>query len=63
MKVLLQHTHYLLEKNESWPYTTVENMVLTELNKTLSEVKTSLPDTYNFLLSLQDGLANIGYYQ
>ena len=37
-------------------------MVLTELNQTLSEVRTALPDTYNFLMSLHDGLAEIAEY-
>ncbi len=43
-------------------YSTVENMVLSELEKTLSQVKSAYPDTYDFLMSLKDGRAEIGHY-
>ncbi len=43
-------------------YSTVQTKVLDELDKTLSEVQNLYPDTYNFLMSLQDRLANIENY-
>lgn len=43
-------------------YSTVESKVLSELNKTLDQVKTSYPDTYDFLMSLKDSLAEIDHY-
>lgn len=43
-------------------YSTVESMVLSELGKTLNQVKTSYPDTYDFLMSLKDSLAEIDHY-
>lgn len=43
-------------------YSNAESMVLSELEKSLSEVRTLYPDTYDFLRSLQDGLAEIADY-
>lgn len=43
-------------------YSTVESKVLSELKKTLNDVKTSYPDTYDFLMSLKDDLAEIKHY-
>lgn len=43
-------------------YSNVENQVLSELGKTLAQVKTTYPDTYDFLMSLKDGLAEIDHY-
>lgn len=43
-------------------YSTVESEVLSELNKKLSEVKTLYPDTYDFLMSLKNGLTEIAHY-
>lgn len=43
-------------------YSTVESMVLSELGKTLNQVKSAYPDTYDFLMSLKDGLSEIDHY-
>ena len=43
-------------------YSTVESMVLSELNKTLNEVQISYPDTYDFLMSLKYDLTEVDYY-
>lgn len=43
-------------------YSTVENMILSKLGKTLNQVKESCPDTYDFLMSLKDSLAEIAHY-
>ncbi|MBE6947797.1 MAG: DNRLRE domain-containing protein [Ruminococcaceae bacterium] len=43
-------------------YATVENTVLSELGMTLSQTKASYPDTYDFLMSLKDGRAEIAHY-
>ena len=44
-------------------YSTVESKVLSELGKTLDQVKSSYPDTYDFLMSLKDGLAERDHYE
>ena len=43
-------------------YSNVETQVLSELGKTLAQVRTIYPDTYDFLMSLKDGLAEIDDY-
>lgn len=43
-------------------YSTVESMVLSELGKTLIQVQASYPDTYNFLMSFKNNLAEIKHY-
>ena len=43
-------------------YSNVETQVLSELGKTLAQVRTICPDTYDFLMSLKDGLAEIDDY-
>lgn len=43
-------------------YSTVESMVLSKLGKTLNQVRSEYPDTYDFLMSLKDGLAEINHY-
>lgn len=39
-----------------------ESMVLSKLGKTLNQVRSEYPDTYDFLMSLKDGLAEINHY-
>lgn len=43
-------------------YSIVENLVLSELDKTLNQIKVLYPDTYDFLMSLKDNLDEIDHY-
>lgn len=43
-------------------YSIVESMVLSELEKTLDEMKSAYPDTYDFLMSLNNNRAEINHY-
>lgn len=47
----------------SLSYAYVESTVLSELNKTLNEVRADYPDTYDFLMSLSNNLSQINHYQ
>lgn len=37
-------------------------MVLSKLGKTLNQVRSEYPDTYDLLMNLKDGLAEINHY-
>ena len=43
-------------------YSTVEGMVLQRLDRTIAQVQSAYPDTYDFLMSLKNGLAEIHDY-
>ena len=43
-------------------YSTAEQKVKGQLNKTLAQIRTAYPDTYDFLMSLQNDLAVMGNY-
>lgn len=43
-------------------YSTAEQKVRAQLNKTLEQIRTAYPDTYDFLMSLQNDLAVMGHY-